>query len=545
MKQTILLFLLAVCLSATAFAQVKLSGLTTIYSGNPTDEKPAIAIAMSTANAAYQSAGESDEELNAKILKGRNQETITTGQVFDTSGAHFFAISESVLQAGQFEYQLTKNAETTVLPWTPLVSKMYTSSSGTVMNYIGQYKAERGNFLVLDLRKKGTEKIISSAIVFFNKTQPTLAAVFLGDEMKHFIKKLTTTEWGVDSSERKKWQTNYSAVELDTATGLPKKLDLDPDQNTIIFYLKQQVQKTDLLEYQLVKDGEVFIGWKKNDFDNGFIWLNNLPPGNYELKMRFTIQKENITTYPFRIRPRWDQTLTFKFIAGGLIAAFFGFLLLLYRLRRQRQKLRWTKLQKDKAETELRSIYSQLNPHFLFNALNSIQGLVNKNETENANYYLSTFSKLLRDSLVNSEKDRVPLSTELQTLKTYLQLEQLRFHFQYTIHIDESIDTNSVEIPSLLFQPLVENAIKHGVSAMQENGNIIIDFKRTGNDMIASITDNGKGFDRSAATNGFGLKLTRERIRLLNEADNESPVTLSIESGNSGTTIILHFKNWF
>jgi two-component sensor histidine kinase len=397
----------------------------------------------------------------------------------------------------------------------------------------------------VDLRKKGADSLTASAIVYFRRTQPTLSNIYLGHEMKQFMKKLSNPDASPDSVERLKWKEAYSSEELDSKTALPKKLNLASDQNSLVFYLKEQVQKGDLLEYQVNRNGEVFSNWRKNEFDNGFVWLTNLPPGNYELRMRFTIQPENVTTFPFRIRPRWDQTFTFRLIAGGLLAAFFGFLLLLVRLQWQRQKLRRTQAQRDKAETDLRAIYSQLNPHFIFNALSSIQALVNRNDAEHANHYLSSFSKLLRASLVNSERALVPLSRELEMLENYLQLEQLRFPFEYTLEAEEDIVASSVVVPSLLLQPLVENAIKHGVSGMQKRGVIRISFSRTNNDIVINITDNGTGFDTNSATNGYGLKLTKERIRLLNEGGGEQQVLMFISSeAMKGTSILVQFKNW-
>jgi hypothetical protein len=546
MKKIIFVFTLTVSLAFSAFSQVTLNGLTTIYGGTPTDASPVIAIATSSADAAYQSDGQGTDISQSVIhVKGRQAENLTWVEVFDTAGAHIFMLSRTVQQFDKFEYRITKNGNIIIHPWTSVSADDVLSDQSKAMHYLGNYKAERGSYLLADLRRKGSESIVASAIIFFRSTRPTLANIYLGDEMKQFMKRIADPSAKPDSLDMNKWKAQYSATELDIATGLPKMLELAPDQNAVIFYLKEQIRKGDLLEYQLVRNGEVVTGWKKNDFDNGFIWLTNLPPGKYELKMRFTIQRDNVTTYHFVVHPRWVQTLTFKFIAGGLIAAFFGFLFVLFRLRRQRQKLRSTQAQRDKAEAGLRTIYAQLNPHFIFNALSSIQGLINKGETEAANRYLSTFSRLLRESLVHSEKDRVPLSAEVQMLDTYLQLEQLRFRFQYAIKVEEGIDPGSVELPALLLQPLVENAIKHGVSALQERGHIRVVFFRKGNDLLVTVTDNGKGFNTAIPTTGYGLKLTRGRIALLTEADREHAITLSVKlAEGDGTTIVVHFRNW-
>lgn len=394
--------------------------------------------------------------------------------------------------------------------------------------FLGGYKTTWNNLIVVELRKKGSDSSLSSAVVYWKETRPSVASIYTSTNLDELF-----------SLASHPWDRNVkSAISV-------KNPVFKSTENSIIYYIADNIFKKEAIEYQLLKDGKVLIGWKPNDYDNNFIWLKDLEPGKYKINLRFSKQRHNVSEYDFEIKPAWHQTTSFKIIAGGLIAAFFGFLIVLYRLRRQRQKLRWAKLQKEKAEMELRSVYSQLNPHFIFNSLSSIQGLINKNETESANHYLSTFSSLLRESLVNSEKDFVPLSTELKTLETYLQLEQLRFHFQYNIEVDKSIAVNDVEIPSLLLQPLVENAIKHGVSSMQEKGCIHIHFCRKENDLMLNIKDNGAAFNTSLPSKGFGLKLTNERIRLLNEADKQHAITMSVNSvKEKGTSVELQFKNW-
>lgn len=205
-----------------------------------------------------------------------------------------------------------------------------------------------------------------------------------------------------------------------------------------------------------------------------------------------------------------------------------------------RRKILKEKFQKRLAETELKSIRSQLNPHFLFNSLASIQSLVNTNEIEQANKYISHFSKLTRTILDNQSYNTI--QTEINLLTEYLEMEKLRDIFHFQINIVENLD-KEVEIPSMLLQPLLENAITHGLSTL-ENGKIVVQFGRSNVDLIISIEDNGKGFDSQKDYQGFGLKLTKERISLLNQIHNETPIHITIDSNNTGTKIFIHFKNW-
>jgi LytS/YehU family sensor histidine kinase len=158
-----------------------------------------------------------------------------------------------------------------------------------------------------------------------------------------------------------------------------------------------------------------------------------------------------------------------------------------------------------------------MNPHFIFNALSSIQSLINQGKNSEANQYLLNFANLLRMVLATSEKKLISLSDETAQLELYLQLEQLRVSFEYRIEIDSTIQPDNEEIPGMLIQPIVENAVKHGVSAVR-NGTVAIHFSKEAHILLVEITDNGPGFPTPTdPANGFGLKATEERLRLINE----------------------------
>lgn len=169
------------------------------------------------------------------------------------------------------------------------------------------------------------------------------------------------------------------------------------------------------------------------------------------------------------------------------------------------------------AELKLKALRSQMNPHFLFNALGSIQSLIVRENNDTANRYLTDFSKLLRDVLDSSEKQLVPLSGELSRIRLYLQLEQLRTPFETRITVDSSVDPELEEIPGMLLQPIVENAVIHGI-VPQGGGKIEISIYKKENTLYCEIADNGKGFEIRPENSGrFGLRNTEERLRLLNK----------------------------
>lgn len=219
------------------------------------------------------------------------------------------------------------------------------------------------------------------------------------------------------------------------------------------------------------------------------------------------------------------------------------FLIILYlNKKRNKKKLAEHEQQKNIAKLQLNSIRSQLNPHFLFNALSGIQNLMNKNEVENANQYLSKFARLTRNVL--NGKELVSLSQEKTLLDDYLQMEQLRFGFQYEINHSEDMDLDIVEIPGMLLQPFVENAVKHGIAKKATDGKVTITMTKQGNDLVLTVADNGNGFDTQKAGNGFGLPLSHNRIALLNSIYRKNRFTLAIQSSATGTKISLTLTDW-
>ncbi|MEJ5146586.1 sensor histidine kinase [Sphingobacterium sp. MYb388] len=217
-------------------------------------------------------------------------------------------------------------------------------------------------------------------------------------------------------------------------------------------------------------------------------------------------------------------------------------IILYFNKKRNKKMLAENEQQKDKAKLQISLIRSQLNPHFLFNALSGIQNLMNKNDIDNANKYLSKFARLTRNVL--DDKELISLSQEKKLLDDYLQMEQLRFGFKYEINHSEDLDLDNTEIPSMLLQPFVENAVKHGISQKASEGKIVIEFIKQASNLVLHITDNGNGFDTKNKNNGLGLLLTDRRITLLNSVYKQNHFTLAIQSNSHGTKISLTLTDW-
>jgi tetratricopeptide (TPR) repeat protein len=205
---------------------------------------------------------------------------------------------------------------------------------------------------------------------------------------------------------------------------------------------------------------------------------------------------------------------------------------------------------KEKAELELQSLRAQLNPHFMFNSLNAIQELILKEENEKSQSYLARFAKLLRMLLENAEKPFIPLQREIDFLKLYLSLENLRVpDLQYSINIDPDIDTEQTNIPNMILQPYIENAIWHGLSHKQGNRELQGRISKGNGFTKYEIEDNGVGRKKAAELKSLyrkehkskGMELLNRRFKLLAKeygSDIETDITDVVSNGRIKGTIV-------
>ena len=181
---------------------------------------------------------------------------------------------------------------------------------------------------------------------------------------------------------------------------------------------------------------------------------------------------------------------------------------------------------KELLELEAKALRAQMNPHFIFNCLNSIKSLIQDNEMDKGVTYLTTFSKLIRTLFNNADKKEISLYDEIETCKLYLQLETMRFDskFSYNVNIDETIDLKSTSVPALIIQPFIENAIWHGIVPKGNGGNVSLDVSRRNGNVEIIVDDNGIGRESSQQNKGAssighqskGVNLTQSRLELDN-----------------------------
>lgn len=218
--------------------------------------------------------------------------------------------------------------------------------------------------------------------------------------------------------------------------------------------------------------------------------------------------------------------------------------LLIFRLWRTTRKEK-VNIEKQKVAMELKALRAQMNPHFIFNAINSIQHFILNNDSKAAHLHLSKFSQLIRKVLENSRFESIPLAEEIRMLELYLELESLRFssRFHYTISVDKAIDSQNVLISPLLIQPFVENAIWHGLMHLKgKEGEVIIRFEKAKDSLKCTISDNGIGRKRSmelkkdSLHESMGLSIAKERLQIVNMLNKAKTSINLVDKTNSDGT---------
>lgn len=286
----------------------------------------------------------------------------------------------------------------------------------------------------------------------------------------------------------------------------------------------------------------------------------NLPPGEYTFLVQTSID-DDWTDAPLELtfkidQPYWEKfwfKFTYYAIAGALLIGLI--LIILYRQRKKSRALNEKlKLEKNLLELEQKALRLQMNPHFIFNVLNSIHNLIILNDSDKARYALSKFSKLMRQVLENSREKFISIDDEVETLQNYVQLERLtaNANIELLFNFEDDLDTAEQVLPPLMIQPFVENAIVHGLKGADRRGEILVSFKwMTENILECAISDNGIGRKKAneikaqQATyhKSTALKVVQERLANLNQETSFIPfeiIDLKDEKGDpAGTKVII------
>jgi hypothetical protein len=327
------------------------------------------------------------------------------------------------------------------------------------------------------------------------------------------------------------------------------KIVLPYNKNTIsIAFEPQNVQYPNKLEYRYTVIGLSNSNWSKWTKDKS-INLTYLPNGRYKIRLEtkdlFSGTVSSIDILKIQITPPFWKTWWFllgSFVLIGICV----YSTYIHRIRTIKNQERGkAEVQKRLAETKMEALQSQMNPHFIFNAMNSIQNYIIDNNTDDALMYMGEFSKIIRQTLNNSSAQRIVLADEIEYLQSYITLENMRFKNQveFELIIDEELDLFETEIPPMLIQPFIENVFVHAFDSQSINPKLILSFKQRDNYLFCEIIDNGKGM-MSGNLNKLhaskGIDLAKERIALF-QVDNENPITIS-SNPNEGTTVVLKLQ---
>ncbi|MGZ8540960.1 MAG: sensor histidine kinase [Chitinophagaceae bacterium] len=368
-----------------------------------------------------------------------------------------------------------------------------------------------------------------------------------------------------NSNQRRCYLSNIALFNkpfrTDTVPEFLHLLELPYHKNYVSFtFSSTEYDQPERLEYRY-KLEEVNENWVYVSYLNRTATYNNLKPGNYTFYAAVKNTDGNWSNDGVRLQliivPAWWQTSWFKFIAI-LAMVFVIFWLVRWRINtvRKQEQLK-ASYEKELLELEAKALRAQMNPHFIFNSLNSIKSLINKNENDKAADYLTTFSKLIRTLFQNSDKREVSLHDELETCKLYTQIEKMRFgdKLDFVFEVDKAIDLKDIKVPALILQPFIENAIWHGLVPQESGGKVVFSVKEKNEAVVCTIDDDGIGRELSkqykaqyeATHQSKGIGLTQSRLeldKLLNDReDTIEIIDKQNEDGTpGGTTIIITFK---
>ena len=309
-----------------------------------------------------------------------------------------------------------------------------------------------------------------------------------------------------------------------------KSIILNHEENNIIIHyslIAFNNPTTTSIEYT-INDGDPIRLWS----EERNVSLPSLSSGTYEIKF-FIVSNQNVESKEsaiirFEIKPPFWKTWWFILVSSVVLT---GLMLFSFWRIWQKQKRENTLVQskllleKELDKSMLSSIKAQMNPHFLFNALNTIQSYIYLNDKESAIMYTSKFSDLTRNILEMSTKDTITLDEEIKSLTLYLELEKMRFEdtFNYEVNIDRDLNRDYIKILSMLVQPYVENAIKYGLLHKKNNRVLKLTFKKENNLVVITIDDNGIGRKRSQELNkiknrmhqSFAMEANKKRLEIL------------------------------
>lgn len=364
------------------------------------------------------------------------------------------------------------------------------------------------------------------------------------------------TDFGLKQMRyQNKSESNFPHVSIDKINVMYDEVEeqdlvnLEETENSLQFHFSaRDYSGGGKLSYQWRINGEQ--EWQTTNAN--VVSISSLEPGDYSFELGATNGNGLYGFHdpiPFAIKST-SLGAIWKYVFGGVGALFLLWLWSLMRYNRslkssedEKRKLR---LENDLLKTEQKALQLQMNPHFVFNALNSIQGLIALNENQSARKYLNKFSTMMRSMLEQSRGEAISIDDEIKYLDDYLSLERMGREHKFDFNITKSNLIEDIKIPSMLVQPFVENAIVHGMKGLERKGMIKLNFKMDGEHLVCEIDDNGVGRDKSKHSSthkSLGMQVVEDRLQKYSKFKNYKNLTLTDkknpDGSNAGTSVLI------
>lgn len=479
--------------------------------------------------------------------------TYTSYNVFDSTGVSVIALGIHPGNAHEYEYRLVLDDKEVVKEWGSFKQFNKVPETGYEYATLGRLYWP-GHYLLVETRHRSLLTDAGSIIVNW----PAKPAMALAGTRVYFKE---DNPVGMNGFIDGTLLRQKHATHKDTSTGVLQGLRLPgaKEYEYIIFDLKN-VSPAFPYKAVLVRDRRGVIDSVDIEYYFNDLYLR-LParlfdqPGSYRLVVgnvyffRHPAYAHWLLNIPFEILPvpvlakKWTVGQLLPYIGGAIVLLSLGVFLF---YRRNARRIRKLEHAQQLRQWQLRSLQHQLNPHFLFNALSAIQNLIGRNDVQAAASYLDRFSALTRTVLETSGHELISLEDELAMLQAYLEMEQLRTPFSFTVAVADDIDATNTEIPGMLLQPYVENAVKHGVTG-RPDGHVAIRIAREDDTLTFTVSDNGGGMQDAVPRNGStgkGLSIVQQRITLLNEWYGSPLLRSTIHSSEAGTTVTILLQHW-
>ncbi|MEM9984287.1 MAG: two-component regulator propeller domain-containing protein, partial [Bacteroidota bacterium] len=331
----------------------------------------------------------------------------------------------------------------------------------------------------------------------------------------------------VRGSQDSSWESQGYLV---GAFDLPRSLELAYTENRLDFsFIGVSLRASQQVEYRFMMEG-VDDDWQRPTRQTS-VFYPNLDPGAYTFKVMAKLETEqwdddNVDTFSFSIAPPFWQTWWFTLLLLGALLMM-GYVVYDNVMSRRRRYQEQRRLQNaaEKLQLEHQALYAMMNPHFTFNALQSIQYFIHRQDRKSANKFLSSFAKLVRKNLESTKVDFISLAEEVERLKLYMSLEKMRFpeKFDFQVEVEPGLDLSETQLPPMMLQPFVENSIKHGIMPLESDGLITVAIAQQDQDYLRIlIQDNGIGIEASRQRRANrpsdhvsqGMQITKDRLAL-------------------------------